>query len=192
MGLVEGRWSDEDLAQLLAKTTQSFRPDIVYAPSCVDFHPEHIKVGKTLAHVLGEVPWSQQPAIRAYEMQVPLGLELTNAYATLGTHLAAKKRAIAVYKSQRGALDLWRRQARYLGALYGAQNGAEAFWEMSAEGYRQIMEYANWDWRSTPFRSLSGRPFGDLRAHVAGRQTRLTLRDLAGTPAVVNRDSLNG
>jgi LmbE family N-acetylglucosaminyl deacetylase len=158
---------------------EAFQPDIVYAPSCVDFHPEHIKAGKIAALVLGDLPPGQQPIIRAYEMQVPLGLELTNLYATLGTHLAAKHRAINTYRSQRGALDLWRRQAHYLGALYDAHNGAEAFWEMTIEGYQHIMDYANWDWRTTPFRSLSGRPFGDLRAHLAGRQTRLILRRLA-------------
>jgi LmbE family N-acetylglucosaminyl deacetylase len=183
----ESRWSEPDLVSELRRVLASYHPDLVYAPSCVDFHPEHIIVAKALARALVLIqhpssivhrPSSIQ-SIRVYEMQVPLGIELTNLYCFLGTRRAEKEHAIAIYRSQKGALDLWKRQAGYLGALYGAKGGAEAFWEVSPEGYCRIMARADWDWRTTPFKSLSGRPFDDLAAHTRGRAMRLDLRRLA-------------
>jgi LmbE family N-acetylglucosaminyl deacetylase len=181
LGLVEGQWDEDELAWRLRGAIEMFRPDIVYAPSGVDFHPEHIAVAKVVARTLEAMRASTRPVVRVYEMQVPLGIELTNLYAPLGAGFAQKQRAISAYRSQRGALDLWRRQARYLGALYGAAGGAEAFWETSIEGYRSVMEQTWWDWRTTPFRSLSGRPFGDFGAHTAGAQTRRALLKVATT-----------
>jgi LmbE family N-acetylglucosaminyl deacetylase len=174
----EGGPYEQELASLLSRELRYWKPDIVYAPSCVDFHPEHIRVARILAGALDSAS-GDRPRVRAYEMQVPLGIELTNLFISLDADVARKARAIEVYRSQRGALDLWRRQARYLAGLYGVPRGAEAFWEISPRGYRGIMAYADWDWRTTPFRSLSGRPFGDFFAHVRGRETRLRLRRLA-------------
>src|SRR5207244_7137769 len=122
-------------------------------PSCVDFHPEHLKVARVTASVLGRSLADCCPAVRVYEMQVPLGIELANRYTPLGRHYEAKARAIAAYRSQRGALDLWRREARYLGALLDAPGGAEAFWELPACAYRRVMAAGYWDWRTTPFKS---------------------------------------
>jgi hypothetical protein len=112
-------------------------------------------------------------------MQVPLGYEIANLYAPLGAFRGTKQLAIDAYRTQGGALRLWRRQARYLGALYGAQDGAEAFWEMRVEEYCRVVRAGSWDWKSTPFRSLSGRPLGDLAAHLQGRGERLRLRRIA-------------
>ena len=206
LGLVEGHWEAGELATVLEQQLTQFAPDLVYAPSCVDFHPEHLKVARAIASALGmcatraagqlrsvEAPLAapharvvaqkgaapSAPTVRAYEMQVPLSLELANRYTPLGRHYQAKARAIAAYRSQRGALDLWRREARYLGALLDTPGGAEAFWELPACAYRRVIARGNWDWRTMPFKSLSGRPLGDLTAYLKGRNARLTLRALA-------------
>lgn len=181
LGLVEGRWDDAVLETELLRRLQGLQPHVVYAPSCVDFHPEHIGVARVLSAALGRLPRDIEPAIRIYEMQVPLGMELANLYLALGETRQRKEQAIAAYRSQLGALALWERQAVYLGSLYAAKGGAEAFWEVDSAGYRRLMTFAHWDWRTTPFKSLSGRPFGDLPAHLKGRKVRLLLRQIAGS-----------
>jgi LmbE family N-acetylglucosaminyl deacetylase len=175
---IEGRWEEATLETELLKRVQLEQPNVIYAPSCIDFHPEHLKVAKALAAALIRLGGGGVPRVRVYEMQVPLGTELANRYLGLGEARQTKELAIAAYTSQRGALDLWKRQARYLGRTYGAEEGAEAFWELDAAGYCRVMTFAHWDWRSTPFKSLSGRPFGDVAAHLKGRRVRLALREI--------------
>ena len=177
LALAENAWDDGQLAGPLKSHLAQSIPGIIYAPSCVDFHPEHIKVARVLAHVLAEGYSGQVPLIRVYEMQVPLGVELVNLVSGLAHSYRSKVRAIAVYATQRGALNLWRRQARYVGLLYGLPGGGEAFWEITPAAYVAVNDQAGWGWQDTPFRSLSGRPFGDYLAHVRGAKTRVALRE---------------
>jgi LmbE family N-acetylglucosaminyl deacetylase len=191
LGFVEGAWDTALLEEGLKSHLESERPQVVYGPSCIDFHPEHIAVGKVLAEALDKLPPEERPVVRVYEMQVPLGCELANLYTPLAEYRSVKERAIEAYRSQGGALGLWRREARYLGGMSGAGKGAEAFWELSTESYCLIMKFADWDWRSTPFRSLSGRPFGDLAAHLRGREVRLQLRGITEShPAHVSSNRI--
>jgi LmbE family N-acetylglucosaminyl deacetylase len=178
LGLRENHWHEAELLPELQRALGANRYDIVYAPSCVDFHPEHMKVARALAQTFPAARTGDQCLLRVYEMQVPLGVELTNVTLPLGRLLPTKEEAIGLYRSQRGALDLWKREARYLGAMYGAGKGAEAYWEMSPSAYARVMQRGTWDWRNTPFSSLSGRPFGDARAHLRGRAARLELLSL--------------
>ena len=177
LGLVENHWDDGELDDALEQLLNTYRPDIIYAPSCVDFHPEHMKVARVFAVAIDRASFEPTTVVRVYEAQVPIGIELANLYVPLGAHYVAKQQAIDIYRSQRGSLDLWKRQARYLGALYGVHRGAEVFWELSPAGYQAIIARSRWDWRNTPFRSFTGRPFGDFRAYAAGRAARLLLRE---------------
>jgi LmbE family N-acetylglucosaminyl deacetylase len=178
-GLREGAWQLGSLMGILAKELAGGLYDLIYAPSCVDFHPEHLKVAQTLAGVLARYTTASAPKVRIYEMQVPLGIELVNTVSPLEGRQLQKGRAIDFYASQRGALELWKRQARYLGALYGCSGGAEVYWEVDAEAYMRVVAFGVWTWRDTPFSSLTGRPFGDLRAHVRGSAVRRELRVIA-------------
>ncbi|MFL5734366.1 MAG: PIG-L deacetylase family protein [Chloroflexia bacterium] len=177
--LQEAHWQDEQLLPALEQNLAAWAPHIVYAPSCVEFHPEHLRVARVVARALACRPSCGEVLVRVYEMQVPLGPELVNMYTPLGERYEAKARAIATYRSQRRALDLWRREARYLGALVGAGGGAEGFWEMPASAYTRVIAAGQWTWRTSPFRSLTGRPLNDLTAYLRGRATRETLRRLA-------------
>jgi LmbE family N-acetylglucosaminyl deacetylase len=179
LGLREGAWQVEWLERLLAEELAEGWCDLIYAPSCVDFHPEHIKVAQTVGRVVASYTTATSPKVRIYEMQVPLGTELVNTVTPLEDRHLQKGRAIDLYASQRGALDLWKRQARYLGALYGCPGGAEVYWEVGPEAYRRLVAHGDWTWRDTPFSSLTGRPFGDLRAHVRGSAVRCELRAIA-------------
>jgi LmbE family N-acetylglucosaminyl deacetylase len=174
----EGGWEESALAGKLGPFISDYSPDILYAPSCVDFHPEHLRLARTFATVLRDR--AIRVPVRAYEMQVPLGPELANLYHTLDKRTARlKDRAINLYRSQRGALALWKREARYAGALSGAASPAELFWEMSSESYTRVMEYGSWGWPETPFRSLDGRPLRDLEAYIRSSKVRRKLAELS-------------
>jgi LmbE family N-acetylglucosaminyl deacetylase len=47
LGLPEGDWAFDQLAAGLQPVLADFRPTLVYAPSRVDFHPEHHRVAYT-------------------------------------------------------------------------------------------------------------------------------------------------
>jgi release factor glutamine methyltransferase len=177
--LPEGHWECGELVLPLEHELTQFRPHVLYSPSCVDFHPEHLRVAAATAGALAHIGAGDAPLVRVYEMQVPLGQELVNLFTPLDGSYGAKAQAIACYRTQRGALDVWRRQSRYVGALYGAWGGAEAFWEMPADAFGRIMDYGDWDWKRSPFRSLTGRPLGDLVAYLKGARTRRVLRSIA-------------
>jgi LmbE family N-acetylglucosaminyl deacetylase len=52
LGLPEGEWSEGQLEPALGLILQQFSPHVVYAPSRVDFHPEHWKVAYALSLLL--------------------------------------------------------------------------------------------------------------------------------------------
>ena len=87
----ENNWTEADLLTQVSTTFTEFRPQIIYAPSCVDFHPEHLKVARCLARALIQEATGDVKRIRAYEMQVPLGNELVNLYAPLTQKLQEKR-----------------------------------------------------------------------------------------------------
>jgi LmbE family N-acetylglucosaminyl deacetylase len=68
LGLPEGEWSAEALREGLGAVLEQSAPAIVYAPSAVDFHPEHVAVARSLAAVLGA---ASSVRIRVYPAQVP-------------------------------------------------------------------------------------------------------------------------
>lgn len=187
LNLPEHRWDAEELIAVLGGELAT-SCDIVYVPSCIDFHPEHLKVAHCIAEALQRCP---VPAliVRVYEMQVPLGRELINRHLPLGDLLEAKALAIAAYGSQRGALDLWRRESWYVGALCGVKGGAEGYWQVTPDAYCRVMDAGGWNWRTTPFTSLRGRPTGDLSAHLKGIRTRLALREVAEGHRAQSRNS---
>lgn len=51
-GLPEGDWTEEQLQSGLQALLHQFSPDLIYAPSRVDFHAEHRRVAHALAAVL--------------------------------------------------------------------------------------------------------------------------------------------
>lgn len=169
--LPEGCWDtghmQEKLAPLVGKA------DIIYAPSCVDFHPEHLRVARHLAEMV-----RQAQTVRVYELSVPLTPLLANVVADIASVAAQKRQALACFATQEAALAAPERLARYRGVLYGVAH-AEVFWEMPAYAYKRVMRYGAWGWQETPFRGLRSRPFGDPLAFLTGRRARRRLRLLA-------------
>lgn len=168
LDLPEGDWEAALLRERLAPLVED--ADVVYAPSCVDFHPEHLRVARNLAGML-----SPSQRVRVYELGVPLTPILANVVADIHSVKAAKNNALACFASQQAALTPLARLARYRRALYGIAH-SEVFWEMPAQSYQDIMDYGAWSWEDAPFRGIRPRPFSDPLAFLRGRRTRHRLR----------------
>ncbi|HEY0069498.1 MAG TPA: PIG-L family deacetylase, partial [Chloroflexia bacterium] len=91
LGLPEGHWKARDLQLPLEALLQQDRPTRIYAPSCVDFHPEHVKVAQVLADTLRSLEGSARIKVRVYELQVPLTPALANIAVEVGGSAGEKK-----------------------------------------------------------------------------------------------------
>ena len=100
LALPEGGWSQDDLVNKLCQTLQDYGPTVIYAPSCVDYHPEHLRVATALAAALkgkGVVCRTLSEAkcvVRIYEVQVPLTWVLANRISP-GPDIAIVRAALA-------------------------------------------------------------------------------------------------
>jgi LmbE family N-acetylglucosaminyl deacetylase len=175
-GLTEGEWSVKDLHAALRTMLASVRPSVVYAPSIVDYHPEHWRVAAGLASALrdGRV---DAPRVRAYEVQVPLTPRLTNLVASIDAVVEPLRDAFDAYRSQRASLRRCWRMKRYAAASHGTGRWAEPFWELSAYDYARLHPAAL-DGEALPFLGLRHLPFRDPLAYLGDRRRRLRLLDL--------------
>lgn len=146
--------------------------EVVYAPSGVDFHPDHLDVAHALADVLRDDQF-----VRVYELGVPLTPILTNAHADIADVADVKRAALAAYESQAHALRPLRRLARYRLAVYGSAT-IEVFWEMTAARYRRLMRACPWTWDTSPFRGIRPWPLTDPLSFAVGWRTRRRLARL--------------
>ena len=83
--------------------------DIVYAPSCVDYHPEHIAVARVVAEIV-----DAGQTVRAYQVSVPLTTRLANLVADIGELESAKRQALECFDTQADTLATAGRIGRYL------------------------------------------------------------------------------
>ena len=171
LGLMEGAWQESVLREALAPLVAE--AGVIYGPSCVDFHPDHLRVATVLSGLVVE----KQP-VRVYELGVPLTPILANRVANTQPVRAQRERALAAFVTQQEALRPGRRAARYRAALYGGSD-VEVFWELPGRAYRAIMKRGDWNWQTTPFRGIRSRPLTDLLSFVYGWEMRLELRQIA-------------
>ena len=172
--LPERRWQPDALDGLLEREFTSLRPTIVYAPSHIDFHPEHMKVSLGLARFLARTESDPALRIRVYELQVPLSIPLVNRQVDISGVMARRVAALAEYKSQTESFPWRLRQERYLQAIFASAGPIEVFWEMKASDYVRLMSA-----RPQPgstFRSLRPRPFTDGLAWLSGTRVRQAMR----------------
>ena len=171
LDLPEGQWDQQEARARLAPLLREAH--VVYAPSCVDFHPEHVKVARVIADLL-----RPDQTVRIYEIGVPLTAHLVNLAADIGAVAPTKQRALAAFATQADALAPLARQARYLVRRYRLP-AVEVFWEMPASVYVRIMDDGDWRGQHCPFRGIRARPMTDPLAAVVGRAARKALRDRA-------------
>ena len=173
LGLPEWAWEIEALAPRLLAALEGVQPDVIYAPSRVDFHPEHWKTAHGLAVALAQ--WSGAPRVRAMTLQVPLGASLTNVVCSTSRVQVRQQAAIAAHASQVYSTARTQRMRRYTAAAYGLPGEAEAFWEMSAARYQRLHATAPSTWPAV-FRSLRAMPWTDGLAYLWGWRERRALR----------------
>ncbi len=171
LGLPEWNWNKGQAKELLAPLLMDAK--IIYTPSCVDFHPEHIKVGEVVSQLVGS-----DQLIRIFELGVPLTPALINIVADVHAVFASKEQALKAYRSQIGALHPLERIDHYRSNLLNLKH-TEVFWQMSGDSFFKIMEFGIYRWNGkSPFRGIRPRPFTDPLASMVGSRERKILKKL--------------
>lgn len=184
LGLPEGTWSLEDLAVPLRRLLARSAPTLVYAPSRVDFHPEHHRVAQALADVLSPPSDADgdsttgDPTIRVYQVQVPLGAALVNRVVDITSVEAACHEALMAYVSQRGSILRSLRLKRYAGKAHRLPGLAEEFWELPAVVYTALHQGPADQW-SERYRACRYLSVTDPASYLIGRTGRRQLRAAA-------------
>jgi LmbE family N-acetylglucosaminyl deacetylase len=177
LDLPEGNWAGEQLEAPLRNLLESFRPSLVYTTSCIDFHPQHLKVAESVANALGALSGHTCRAIRIYELQVPLTPALANVMVDITSASARKYAALREYQTQIGSFRWVPRAARYLRGLYRQGGTIEVFWELEPRQFCRLM--SDYKEMRPRFCSIRIRPFSDGLAWLVGLRSRLALKRLA-------------
>ncbi|HEY2594165.1 MAG TPA: PIG-L family deacetylase [Chloroflexota bacterium] len=173
LGLAEGNWTPNFARAERLLTARVMGCQLIYAPTCVDYHPEHVAVARLLAGLL-------QPGqtVRAYQVGVPLTPVLANMVADIRHVKALKLKALDALRTQAATIQPLQRLGRYQGKLYGLP-AAEVFWEMRAEVYSAITRAGDWRGSTCPYRGIRPWPISDPLAALVGLRARVALRRLA-------------
>lgn len=175
LGLREGEWDPAQLDAPLMPLLRRFAPQVIYAPSRIDFHPEHRRVAHALARLLdaGQVA----PAlVRVVQVQVPLTPVLTNLILDSTAITPSLTDVLKEYPTQRASLGAAHRLRRYAACYYGAGKSIEEFWQLSAREYARLHQADPQGWTGGRFRSLRQRSFSDPLAYLIGWRERKRLK----------------
>jgi LmbE family N-acetylglucosaminyl deacetylase len=184
IGLPEGEWRVPQLQSALRKQIEEIVPHIIYAPSRIDFHPEHFQVAHALALALRELDPVSMAAtrVRVYQVQVPLGPSLVNLVADVSLVQRECERVLEAYASQAGSIRCSHRQRRYGAVRHRISGTAEEFWELSAQQYSALHVEPPHRWRRA-FRGLRRSPLADPLAYLAGTAERRRMAAVVQLPA---------
>jgi len=185
IGLPEGDWSEPDGLAAIRSALADVVPTLVYAPSSLDYHPEHRRVARVIAAALAEL--RAEPEIRIYSVQVPLTPLLTNLIHDVSDIEAHIRSVFACYASQRESLTIALRLRHYAARFHRAAHGVEAFLSCSARDY--ISLHARPD---ATFRPLMIRAWTDPLAAFVGLSERLFWRHRAAGGRRYNAVSFMG
>jgi LmbE family N-acetylglucosaminyl deacetylase len=172
LGLREGAWETEELVENL-RALATAAPDIVYAPSRVDFHPEHHKVAHAVAQFLEKSACGA--TVRIVQIHVPMTSLLVNLVAGGEGLTDTASRARAAYRTQAGSIERTSRMRRYAGAFHHAGREAEEYWEMPAAAYARLHGDSPQRWKGD-FSGVRHRAWSDPIRYLAGRGERKRLR----------------
>lgn len=162
--LKEGRWSFESGVASIGDLIEKSEPTVIYAPSRLDFHPEHRKVACCLASVLRES--GTAIPVRIYPVLVPLSPLLVNLEADVSPLTHRILEAMQAHASQFGTLARTMRRRRYSAAI-GRHSGVwEDAWELDANTYSEI--HADFPPQER-FWGLRFDPWTDPLAYLVGR-----------------------
>ena len=184
LGLPEGAWAEAELRASLATIIRDWAPQIIYAPSRVDFHPEHWRVAQALAQVLAASAGERANiTLRIYQIQVPLTAILVNLVTPVASVLAESQAVYAAYQTQHSSIARTARMRRYAARFYGLSGPGEEFWQLSIHEYDRLHRGSPDQWHR--FRSLRPHALSDLLAYWQGRGERRRLRRALAAGGVV-------
>jgi LmbE family N-acetylglucosaminyl deacetylase len=176
LGLPEGEWSDDELAKPLDQVVTELAPQVIYAPSSVDFHPEHRRVAAVTGTIL-DASDNRERIVRSYQVQVPLTRTLVNLIAPIGPVLPQVQRARESYRTQEGSLRAPTRLRYYAARAHHLPGVAEEFWEMTGRAYATTR--ATDSVGQSAFRGLRRLAVSDPLAFLVGRAQRRRILALA-------------
>src|SRR5699024_9505151 len=81
---------------LLKEKIMQFQPDIIYCPTIVDAHPDHLATAEILKHTLAHTI-NNKITIRLYEINCPLPKRVINCVIDISEQFDKKLQAIAVF-----------------------------------------------------------------------------------------------
>lgn len=173
LNLPEDAWEISDAAGALQPLVE--HATVIYTPSCIDFHPEHLKSARVIAGLV-----RPEQTVRIMELGVPLTAQLVNRIADTGTVQALKQAVLSEFTSQQGAIFALERIARYRAAYY-RRAAVEVFWELDGAAFARMMQAGDRRGNSaSPFRGIRPRPFSDPLAALSGYKIRRRLKQSAG------------
>lgn len=177
-GLPEGNWTVMELVPLLENLAGLGWPTVIYAPSRIDFHPEHLQVAAAVACWLDRADRSPgEVTVRVYQIQVPLMPQLTNVVSDTASVAETSVLARAAYASQQVSIARADRMQRYATAWYGQPGPVEVFWQLPAAAYCRVHAGDPAGWPAV-FRSLRYEPWSDPLAYVRGWLERRRIRGI--------------
>jgi LmbE family N-acetylglucosaminyl deacetylase len=169
MGLAEGEWSDQEGRAAIRHALAEAEPTVVYAPSNIDFHPEHRRVAAVVAEAFAEL--DQTSDIRIYAAQVPLTPLLTNVVHDVSDLEAAIRSVFNCYASQEKTLSCAFRSRRYAACFYGAAKQAETFCTIPPDLYARLHRRF-----AAEYRPMGIRAWNDPLTLFAGMRERIYWR----------------
>ena len=180
LGLHEGAWDAAELEKRLRALLERYEPTIVYAPSRVDFHPEHLSVAHSLAAAFSALGGSlvARARVRVYQVQVPLTRILANVVADVAPVLAECDAALRAYESQAGSVESVYRRRRYGALAHRASGPVEEFWELRAVEYAALHRGPHVEWLGK-FRGVRRFAWTDPLAYWLGNAERRRLQAAA-------------
>lgn len=177
LGMIEGKWEYEQVRLPMLALLQQTAPELIYAPSRVDFHPEHRKVAHALSLMFsGEGIAFEGTMVRVCQHQVPLTSLLANRVVDCSAVAAEIGAVLSVYKSQSANLSRALRMRRYAARFYGVAKYAEEFWQMPVEGYCRLHDAPPDRWLPGRFRGIRYRSFSDPLSYAFGWRARRRLQ----------------
>lgn len=181
LGLREYDWEEPGLVPVLEDVLRQTTPQIVYAPSRVDFHPEHVRVARCLAQAIAG-PGMDEVTVRMYQIQVPLTPVLANLVAPVQAVVPELVAAMQCYRTQLGSIERFLRMKRYGASCYGLTGLAEEFWQIDRDAYGRLHAERIGEGTDGAFRGVRYRPVTDPLAYLRGLGARRRLRALSTRP----------